>query len=233
MARIGKVRPSVLACCLLLAVLAGCASSAGAPGAAGQIDHTQQYLAMEGALGSCSCYISDGPVMGNKAFPVGTDQSVIGQIDADSPQTITLIAATLIPLPGFRTPALVSTGVIAGHCLPSAIVLLPAPPGGPSPVLVGGRSYQPLPLRGYTMQIGAGCVPQLIYVVRATAAGQYAVGGLRVLVSYEGSTQTMFAYYGVDIWYYGAGPLPSARQVTYGQRAAFAAQLALWRRNGH
>ena len=82
------------------------------------------------------------------------------------------------------------------------------------------------------MLIGAGCVPQIVYVIQAESAGQYAVGGLRVLVRYDGRIRTMFAYDGVDVWFYGSGPLPSASQVTRGLRAAFAAQKEIYRDGG-
>jgi hypothetical protein len=79
------------------------------------------------------------------------------------------------------------------------------------------------------MLIGAGCVPQIIYVIQAESAGQYAVGGLRVQVRYDGRIRTMFAYDGIDVWFYGSGPLPSASQITHGLRAAFAAQIEIYR----
>jgi hypothetical protein len=99
-------------------------------------------------------------------------------------------------------------------------------------VTVNGRSYQPLPLRGYRMQIGAGCVPQIVYVVKAKSAGQYAIGGLRVLVRYNGRLQTMFAYDGLDVWFYDSGPLPSAAQVSRGLQNSFAEQVAVYRAGG-
>jgi hypothetical protein len=214
-----KVSAICVGGCLLLAGTVGCASRG---------DRSQQLFAMEAALSSR--YVVDGPSISSYALPVGTVKSTITEIPADSAQTITLISASLIPLRGFRVPLLLSAGVIAGRCPQSEVVLPPAK-GHPSTVLVNGRKYQPLPLRGYTMQIGAGCVPQLIYMVRVTRAGQYATGGLRVLVRAHGRTRTMFAYGGADIWYYGGGPLPSPRQVTDGLRAAFAAQVASYRSN--
>lgn len=42
----------------------------------------------------------------------------------------------------------------------------------------------------------------------------------------------MFAYDGVDVWFYGAGPYPSARQVTKGMDGAFAAQMRIYRDDG-
>ena len=99
-------------------------------------------------------------------------------------------------------------------------------------MIVDGQKYQPLPLRGTRIEIGGGCFAQLIYVVRATSAGQYAAGGLRVLVRRDGRTETMFARDGTDIWYYNSGPLPSARQVFNGLRTAYAAQVAFYRSQG-
>jgi hypothetical protein len=218
MLRAWRVTRARIALCLLLAVVAGCAS---------QPDRTQQFAAMENALGFRNG--PDGPPnMTSHAFPVGTDQSTITEIPADSPEYITLLSAELIALPGFRAPRLISAGVIAGHC-PRTEVLLPAARGLASPVIVNGRKYQPLPLRGTQIEIGGGCFAQLIYVVRATSPGQYAAGGLRVLVRRDGRTETMLAYDGTDIWYYNSGPLPSARQITIGLRATYAAQLALYR----
>jgi hypothetical protein len=218
MLRVSRATGALMAFCLLFAANLGCAS---------EPDRTQQFAAMENALGYR--YGPDGPPnMTSHAFLVGTDQSTITAIPADSPQFITLLSAALIALPGFRAPHLISAGVIAGHC-PRTEVLLPAAPGQASPVIVNGRKYQPLPLRGTQIEIGGGCYAQLIYVVRATSAGQYAAGGLRVLVRRDGRTETMFAYDGTDIWYYNSDSLPSARQVTIGLRATYAAQVASYR----
>lgn len=51
-------------------------------------------------------------------------------------------------------------------------------------------------------------------------------------VRYDGRTRTMFAYDGVDVWFCGAGPLPSPGQVTHGLQAAFAAQMEVYRADG-
>lgn len=99
-------------------------------------------------------------------------------------------------------------------------------------VTVNGHSYQPSPVRGYAMQIGAGCVPQIVYVIQATSAGQYAVGGLRILVRDDGELQTLFSYDGVDVWTYGSAPYPRPAQVTAGLRSAFAAQVAIYHDGG-
>jgi hypothetical protein len=218
MLRVSRVTWALTASCLLLAVIAGCAS---------QPNRTQQFAAMENALGFRNG--PDGPPnMTSHAFPAGTDQSTITVISADAPEYITLLSAELIALPGFRAPQLISAGVIAGHC-PRTEVILPAAPGQPSPVIVNGRKYQPLPLRGTRIEIGGGCFAELIYVVRAKSTGQYAAGGLRVLVRRGGQAETMFAYDGTDIWYYNSGPLPSAHQIVIGLRATYAAQVAFYR----
>jgi len=203
---------------LLLAALAGCTAS-----------RAQQFSAMRDALGSR--YIPYGPAMGNDAEPVGTHEPELALIPADSALHITLVSAGLIPLPGFRVPRLLSTGVVAGSC-PGPVIAFPSANGNSISLTVGGHRYQPLPLPGYRMLIGAGCVPQIVYVIQAESAGQYAVGGLRVLVRYDGRIRTMFAYDGVDVWFYGSGPLPSASQVTRGLRAAFAAQKEIYRDGG-
>jgi hypothetical protein len=218
MSRGPAVCGSVVACCLLLAAVAGCTTS-----------RAQQLSTMRGALGSR--YVPDGPTMGNDAEPVGTHEPELALIPADSALHITLVSASLIPLPGFRVPRLLSTGVVPGAC-PGPTTAFPSANGKTISVTVSGRHYRPLPLPGYRMLIGAGCVPQIVYVVQAGSAGQYAVGGLRVLVRYGGRVRAMFAYYGIDVWFYGLGPLPSASQVTHGLRAAFAAQLAIYRHGG-
>lgn len=184
---------------------------------------------MQRALGSRN--MPYGPTMGNDAEPVGTHEPELALIPADSALHITLVSAGLIPLPGFRVPRLLSTGVVAGTC-PGPVTAFPSANGNSISVTVGGRSYRPLPLPGYRMLIGAGCVPQIIYVIQAESAGQYAVGGLRVLVRYDGHIRTMFAYDGIDVWFYGSGPLPSASQVTHGLQAAFAAQTEIYRDGG-
>jgi hypothetical protein len=117
--------------------------------------------------------------------------------------------------------------VIAGNCQ-HIVVLLPPVRGDPSVVDTNGRAYQPLPLRGYVMEIGAGCVPQIVYAVRAKSTDQYADGGLRVVVRRDGRIQKMYADAGIDIWYYDSSWLPTAHQVADGLRASFAAQLALY-----
>lgn len=76
------------------------------------------------------------------------------------------------------------------------------------------------------------CAPQIVYVIQAESAGQYAVGGLSVVVRYHGHIRTLFAYNGIDVWFYGSAPLPSASQVTHGMQAAFAAQIAIYRHKG-
>jgi hypothetical protein len=169
--------------------------------------------------------------MNNDAEPVGTHEPELALIPADSALHITLVSAGLIPLPGFRVPRLLSTGVVVSTC-PGPVTAFPSAKGNSISVTVGGRSYRPLPLPGYQMLIGAGCVPQIVYVIQAESAGQYAVGGLRVLVRYDGRIRTMFAYDGVDVWFYGSGPLPSASQITHGLRAAFAAQKEIYRDGG-
>jgi len=208
----------VVACCLLLAAAAGCTTS-----------RSQQLSAIQSALGSR--YMLDGPTMNNDAEPVGTHEPELALIPADSALHITLVSASLIPLPGFRVPRLLSTGVVPGAC-PGPTTAFPSANGKSISVTVSGHRYRPLPLPGYRMLIGAGCVPQIVYVVQAESAGQYAVGGLRVLARYDGRIRTMFAYDGIDVWFYGSGPLPSASQVTRGLRAAFAAQMATYRHGG-
>jgi hypothetical protein len=208
---------TLAACCLVLAASAGCASS------------SQQYEAMVAALGTR--FISDGPTMGNDAEPVGTHEPELALIPADSAQSITLVSASLITLPGFRVPRLLSTGVVAGSC-PGPVTAFPSANGRSVSITVGGRNYRPLPLPGYHMVIGAGCVPQIVYVLEAGTAGQYAVGGLRVLVRYNGRTRVMFGYDGIDVWYYRSGPYPSASQVTEGLNQAFAAQMKIYRDGG-
>jgi hypothetical protein len=69
--------------------------------------------------------------------------------------------------------------------------------------------------------------PQTKAVVQATQAGQYAVGGLRLKVSYHGHPRIMFAYDGIDVWFYSSGPVPSAADVVNGLNAAFGAQTKL------
>lgn len=215
-----KASASLIGLSLVLAGIVGCASGS---------DRTQQLIAAESALGNR--YLRFGPSMINHLELVGTDQSRLTEIPADSAERITLISATLIALPGFRTPKLVSTGVIVGTCR-QIWVLLPAVNGHPSVVAIGGHPIRPLPLRGYNMEIGAGCVPQIIYAVRATSTGQYAVGGLRVRVRYDGRVQTIYAYDGIDIWYYNSSWLPTASHVTDGLRATFSAQVAFYRHGG-
>ena len=204
--------------CLLLAALAGCTAS-----------RAQQLSAMQRALGSR--YIPYGPSMNNDAEPVGTHEPELALIPADSALRITLVSASLISLPGFQVPRLLSTGVVASTC-PGPVTAFPSANGNSISVTVGGRSYRPLPLPGYRMLIGAGCVPQIVYVIQAESSGQYAVGGLRVLVRYNGRIRTMFAYDGIDVWFYGSGSLPSASQVAHGLRAAFAAQIKIYRDGG-
>jgi hypothetical protein len=208
---------TLAACCLVLTAAAGCASSG------------QQYEAMVAALGSRS--VSDGPSMGNDAEPVGTHEPELALIPADSAQSITLISASLIPLPGFAVPRLLSTAVVVGSC-PGPVTAFPSANGRSVSITVAGRNYRPLPLPGYHMVIGAGCVSQILYVIQAATAGQYAVGGLRVLVRYHGRPRVMFAYDGIDVWYYRSGPYPSASQVTRGLNQAFAVQMKIYHNGG-
>jgi hypothetical protein len=214
MPRLLTVSALSIASCFMLAALVGCTS------------RSQQLMDMQGALSSR--YLPDGPVMNNDAEPVGTHEPEITLIPADSARSITLVSARLMRLPGFRVPKLLSTGVVVGKC-PASVTAFPSASGRSIAVTVNGHSYQPLPLRGYRMQIGAGCVPQIIYVVEAKSAGQYAIGGLSVLVRYDGRLQTMFAYDGLDVWFYDSGPLPSAAQVTSGLQKSFSEQVALYR----
>lgn len=212
---------TLAACGLVLAAVTGCTSAAP--------QRATEYGAMVAALGAKS--VSDGPSMGNDAEPVGTHEPELTLIPADSAQRITLLSASLIALPGFRTPRLLSTAVVAGGC-PGPYTAFPSDHGRSISVTVGGHHYRPLPLPGYHMLIGTGCVPQIVYVLEAGTAGQYAVGGLRVLVRTDGRTQAMFAYDGVDVWYYRSGPYPSASQVTDGLNRAFAAQMKIYRDGG-
>ena len=209
-------------CGVLLLAAAGCTGSGGA-------SRDQQLAAMQSALSSR--YVPYGPAMGNDAEPAGTHEPELALIPADSALHITLISASLIPLRGFGLPRLLSTEVVTGGC-PGPVVAMPSASGTSVSVTIGGRPYRPLPLPGYQMVIGAGCVPQILYVVQANTPGQYAVGGLRVLVRYDGHTRTMFSYDGVDVWFYGSGSLPSPGQVTRGLQAAFAAQMAVYRAGG-
>jgi hypothetical protein len=226
--RAGSTHQRIVCCALsvgcgvLLLAVTGCGGGANA-------GREQALAAMQSALSSR--YAPDGPSMGNDAEPAGTHEPELTQISADSALPITLISASLIPLPGFGLPRLLSTGVVAGGC-PGPNVAFPSANGLSVTVTVGGHPYKPLPLAGYRMLIGAGCVPQILYVIEAKTPGQYAVGGLRVLVQYDGHTRTMFAYDGVDVWFYGSGPLPSPDQVTHGLQAAFAAQMAVYRADG-
>jgi hypothetical protein len=207
---------------LLLLAVTGCTGG-------GSAIRDQQLAAMQSALSSR--YVPDGPEMGNDAEPAGTHEPELALIPADSALHVTLISASLIPLPGFGLPRLLSTGVISGGC-PGPNIAFPTANGTSITVTVGGHPYKPLPLPGYRMLIGAGCVPQIVYVIEAKTPGQYAVGGLRVLVRYDGHTRTMFAYDGVDVWFYGSGRIPSPGQVTHGLQAAFAAQMAVYRAGG-
>ena len=155
-----------IALSLLLAGTAGCAS------------RTDQLAAMTGAL--TDHYLPDGPDMGNDAEPVGTHEPELAYLSSDSVREITVISASLITLPGFRAPRLLSTGIVAGRC-PEMVTAFPSANGHSIAVTVNGHAYRPGPISGYQLQIGAGCVPQIVYVVVATSPGQYAVGGLRIL----------------------------------------------------
>jgi len=212
-----KAGASLIGLFILLAGIAGCATGP---------DRTQEFLAAENALSSR--YDVPGPGIVNRLDSVGTDESTTTAIAADSPERITLISATLIALPGFRTPRLVSIGIVPVNCR-QMFILHPPVNGHPSVVTFNGHPFQPLPLRGYNMEIGAGCTAQIIYVVREKSTGQYVVGGLRVLLRYDSRTQVMYAYNGTDIWYYDSTWLPTGRQVTDGLQATFAAQVALYR----
>jgi hypothetical protein len=209
----------VAALCLLLAALAGCTGGAGG-------GRSEQLGEMQSALSFRSQPF--GPAMFNDAEPVGTHEPTLALIPANSPEHITLLSASLIPLPGFRTPRLLSAGVVAPGC-GGTVTAFPSASGRSIAVTVNGRSYEPLALHGYRMLIGGGCFQQLVYVVQATQAGQYAVGGLRLKVSYHGHLRVMFAYDGIDVWFYGSGPLASAADVADGLRASFAAQVKLYR----
>jgi hypothetical protein len=199
-----------------------------AAGTAGCTSRAQQRTAMTNALSGR--YQPDGPVMANDAEPVGTHEPELAYLSSDSVSDITVISASLIALPGFRTPRLLSTGIVAGRC-PETVTALPSAHHSIA-VTVNGRSYQPLAVREYAMQIGAGCVPQIVYVIQAASAGQYAVGGLRILFRRDGKLQTLFSYDGVDVWFYGSGPYPTPQQVTAGLRSAFDAQVAIYNRGG-
>jgi hypothetical protein len=216
MARRPLVQATAL--CLLLAALAGCATGGG---------RSQQLAEMETALSVRSQNF--GPVMYNDAEPVGTLEPTVALIPANSPQEITLLSASLIPLPGFRMPRLLSVGVIAGSCS-AGIAAFPSANGRSIVVFVNHHRYKPLALHGYRMLIGGACIEQMVYVVQATQAGQYAVGGLRVKVSYQGHLRIMFAYDGIDVWFYGSGPVPSGADVVNGLNAAFRAQMKLFHR---
>ncbi len=224
MPRLPLVRATAL--CLLLAALAACTSSTTGSGTTGSGGRSEQLSEMESALSVR--YQRFGPAMYNDAEPVGTHEPTIALIPSNSPQEITLLSASLIPLPGFRTPRLLSVGVIAG--CGAGVTAFPSANGRSIAVTVNGRSYKPLALRGYRMLIGGLCVEQMVYVVQATQAGQYAVGGLRLDVSYHGHLRVMFAYDGIDVWFYGSrsGPVPSAADVTNGLKAAFGAQMKLY-----
>lgn len=198
-------------------------------GTAGCTSRAQQWAAMSSALSGRS--LPDGPVMANDAEPVGTHEPEVAYLSSDSVSDITVISASLIGLPGFRTPRLLSTGIVAGRC-PETVTAFPSANGHSIAVTVNGHSYQPLPVHGYAMQVGAGCVPQIIYVVQAASAGQYAVGGLRILVRHDGKLQTLFSYDGVDVWFYGSAPYPTPGQVTAGLKSAFAAQVAIYHDGG-
>lgn len=210
----------------MLAVLAACTSGINGGGASGD-SRSEQLGEMQAALSVRAERF--GPVMYNDAEPVGTHEPTLALIPADSPEEITLLSASLIPLPGFRTPRLLSVGVVVGGC-GAAISAFPTANGRSIAVNVNGHSYKPLVLHGYRMLIGGECVDQMVYVVQATQPGQYAVGGLRVTVDYHGHQRIMFAYDGIDVWFYGgSGPVPSAAEVTNGLRGAFGAQMKLYR----
>ncbi len=226
MPRLPLLRPAAL--CLLLAALAGCTSSTPGSVFAGG-GRSQQLGEMMTALSVRSQLF--GPVMYNDAEPVGTHEPTLALIPANSPQEITLLSASLIPLPGFRVPRLLSVGVVAGGC-GVGVTAFPSANGRSIAVTVNGRSYKPLALHGYRMLIGGECIEQMVYVVQATQAGQYAVGGLRVTVDYDGHLRVMFAYDGIDVWFYGSGPVPTAADVVNGLKAAFGAQLKLYHSTG-
>jgi hypothetical protein len=210
-----RILVQATALCLVLGAVAGCTSSG------------QQLAQMETALSVRSQIY--GPVMYNDAEPIGTHEPTLALIPANSPQEITLLSASLIPLPGFRTPRLLSVGVIAGGCS-AGIGAFPSANGRSIVVYVNQHRYQPLALHGYRMLIGGTCIEQMVYVVQATQAGQYATGGLRVKVSYQGHLRIMFAYDGIDVWFYGSGPVPTAADVVNGLNAAFGAQMKLFHR---
>jgi hypothetical protein len=211
---------TLAACGLVLAAVTACGGSPSS---------TDPYGAMVGALSAKS--VSDGPFMHNDAEPVGTHEPELTSIPADSAQHITLLSVSLIALPGFRVPRLLSTAVVAGEC-GGFFTAFPSDHGRSILVTKDGHPYHPLPLPGYHMLIGAGCVPQIVYVVEAGTPGQYAVGGLRVLVRTDGHTQAMLAYDGLDVWFYRSGSYPSASQVTGGVNRAFAEQKEIYRDGG-
>ncbi|HUD79582.1 MAG TPA: hypothetical protein VMR00_17185 [Streptosporangiaceae bacterium] len=97
---------------------------------------------MTGALTSHS--LPDGPDMGNDAEPVGTHEPELAYLASDSVREITVISASLITLPGFRTPRLLSTGIVAGRC-PETVTAFPSANGHSIAVTVNGHAPHPHP----------------------------------------------------------------------------------------
>jgi len=168
------------------------------------------------ALSLAGC--SDGNSMNQKYFggaaaSMGGDGAEYGQIidftaglQSDSPGTITLLSAELIPLPGFRTPKLVHLTVVTGCGLEVFSSNWGWPPrisvvrGGIAPDRVFNGA------RVWTGIKGKGCQSVIIYGVVASAWGPYACGGLLVTFKTSGGVERAPIFNGGYAWYHPAHP---------------------------
>lgn len=176
---------------------------------------------------------SSGKVANSDTAAMVSDQQPLGTVDpgiawlSGAPRTATLISASLIPVPGFRLPRLVSVGVVG--CEKTAEVGALATTGAPNTALVNSHSVRLRPVRGYRMSIGGtGCSPVLVYWISSRSPGPYAVGGLLIKGTADGRTTTVTTYVnGLLVWFYRSGQPPSAGALARQFNQASAAQAKL------
>lgn len=144
---------------------------------------------------------------------------------------LTVDSASLVKLPGYQLPHLVSVGVVPG-CLGNGDISAGTNEQNQVTVTVGSQSVQLLPIRGYRMHTGdSSCVPTLVYVVQDLVPGRYAAAGLQLVVTAGGRKQTVTGYDGVFVWYFGSGGEPSTSQYQARFNAASSAQSSFYRQD--
>lgn len=170
-------------------------------------------IALLAALSACGGswpgdqpYFSNAAMMGGNGARFGQIMDFPAQLFANTPGSIELVSARLVPLPGFRTPKLVRLALVSG----CGLDMPTSGWGWPPRVRLARGGYAKVRnfagARVWTGTWGKGCYNMAIYGVVAYSFGPYAAGGLRIVFKSDGKLREGTVFDGGFSWYHPSKP---------------------------